>query len=57
MSRAVTISDFHYTIIMAKRNHDNYVIARSIENMKNSLANELLKIRVQGGGERICSLN
>lgn len=30
-NRAVTISDFHYTIIVAKRSHDNDFIAISEE--------------------------
>ena len=35
MSRAVTIFEFHYTIIVAKIIHNNDIIAMSLENLKN----------------------
>lgn len=34
LNRAVTIPDFHHTVIVAKRIHDNDIIVIFIENLK-----------------------
>ncbi|KAF7655207.1 hypothetical protein LDENG_00059470, partial [Lucifuga dentata] len=41
---AVAISDFHSTVIVAKRIHDNNIIAISIENLKKKNNNAISQV-------------